>query len=148
MKDEVYATNLVQTRLSIEQCNIPIDDMPLDDITIPQPICDSIPIPKLQILLEPIAPRRDIIRSRMDITPIPHRLLQLLNVVAGDAFGVCEDLRDALRHRDFVDPKIRVGRDDRAPRKVDTFPGEVTTEPTLFSLETLTEPADGFLAHL
>jgi hypothetical protein len=42
----------------------------------------------------------------------------------------------------LVDPQVRIWRDDRSSRKVDSLSTEVSSEPTLLSLESLAEPSD------
>lgn len=115
----VYAGNilplyayLVQTGLSIEQCDVTVNDVPFNDVAYTKAIRNSCPVTKLQVLLEAIAPRSHVVRAWMDIAPIPHRLLQPVDVVPGNAFGVCENLRDTLWHGDLVDPEVRVGGND------------------------------------
>ena len=122
--------------------------MSLDDIADPQTVCDSSSVAKLQVFFEPIASCGDIVRTRMNITPVPDRPLQHINVMRCDAFWVRENLRDALRHCDLVDSQIGVRGDDRTPREVYTLARQVTSETTLLALQPLAEAADGFLAHL
>lgn len=46
---------------------------------------------------------------------------------------------------DLINLKVRIGRDDSSSTEVDTLSTQVTTESTLFPLETLTEPTNRFL---
>ena len=41
--------------------------------------------------------------------------------------------------------KIRIWRDDSSARKIDSFAGQVSSEPTLLALQTLDEPAGELL---
>lgn len=122
--------------------------MPLYYIPRPQPIGNPFPVPKLQILLEPTAPRRHIIRPRMHVAPIPHRLPQPVNVETRDSLGISQYLRHTLWNSDLVDAQIRVRGYNGTAGKVDTLSGEIASETTLLAFETLAETANGFLAHL
>lgn len=106
---------LVQTGLPIEEHDVAVDDMSLNDIANPKTVRDSSSVAELEILLKSVAPRGDIVRTRMDVTPVPNRFLQHVNVVWSDTLRVCQDLGDALWHRDLVDSQIRVRGDDRTP---------------------------------
>lgn len=66
---------LVKTRLSIEQNYVTVDEVSLHDITYPEPICNRVPIAKLEKLLEPATASSDIICARMQLAPIPYSLL-------------------------------------------------------------------------
>ena len=46
---------------------------------------------------------------------------------------------------DLVNLEIWIGRDDSSSTEVDTLSTQVTTESTLFPLESLTESTDGLL---
>lgn len=122
--------------------------MPLYYISRPQPIGNPFPVPKLQILLEPTTTRRHIIRPRMHIAPIPHRLPQPINVETGNPLGIRQYFRHTLWNGDLVDAQIRVRGYNGTAREVDTLSGEVASETTLLAFETLAETANGFLAHL
>ena len=56
--------------------------------------------------------------------------------------------RAAIREEgwtNLVDPKVGIWGDDGSPREVDSLSRQVSSEPTLLSLETLTEPSDRFV---
>lgn len=138
----------MQTRLTVKEDYISVDNVSLHSIPHSEVIRDGVPIPKLQELLEPTTARGDIVRARMDIAPVTYGLAEHFDVMRGDALGVRQDLRDALRDRDFVDAQIWVRRDDSAPREVDTLSGQVPAETALLAFQPLTEPANGLLRHL
>ena len=124
----------VQTWLSIEQSDVTVDHMSLDYITHTQAVGNSSSVPKLQILLEPIATCSNVVGTWVDITTIPNRLLEPVDVMSCDAFGICQDLGDPLGHRNFVDPQVGIRRDDGTTREVNTLSGEVTAEAALLAL--------------
>lgn len=108
--------------------------MSLHNIPNPQPIRNRHPIPKLQELLKPITPPRNIIRPRMHLTPILHRVLQPLHIMRRHPLRVRQYLRDALRNSYLIDTEVGVWGDDRTSGKVDAFAGEVSAEAALFAL--------------
>ena len=124
----------VQTWLSIEQSDVTVDHMSLDYITHTQAVGNSSSVPKLQVLLEPIATCSNVVGARVNITAIADRLLQSVDVVGCDAFRICENLGDTLGNGDLIDPQVGVRGDDGTTREVDTLSGEVTTEATLLAL--------------
>ena len=99
----------MQTWLSVEQCDVTVNDMPFDYVAYPQPICNRGPVTKLQILLEPIAAGRYIVRSRMYIATIANRLLQPLDVVCGYALRIRKDFRDTLGDSDLINAQVGIG---------------------------------------
>ena len=84
----------------------------------------------------------------MDITSIADRLLQSIDIVCCNAFRVCEDLGYTLGYGDLIDPQVRIRRDDSTAGEVDTLSGEITTETTLLSLQSLAKTSYWLLAHL
>lgn len=141
-------TYLMQTWLSIEQRNVPVNHMALNNVTNTQAVGNSGFVTKLQVLLEPIATSRNVVGTWMDVATIADRLLQSINIVRCNAFRICEDLSDTLGYSYLVNPQVRIRRNDGAAREVDTLPGKVTTEATLFSLQSLAETTYWLLAHL
>lgn len=136
----------MQTGLSIEQHDISIDDVPFYDVPHRKVISNCSPISKPQKLL--ILAARDKVRAGMDVRPVAHGGFEGLDVVHCHAFGVGEDLGDALGDGDLVDAQVGVGRDDGAAGEVDALSGEVAAEAALLAFEALDEAADGFLAWL
>ena len=124
----------VQTWLSIEQSDVTVDHMSLDYITHTQAVGNSSSVPKLQVLLEPITTCSNVVGTWVDVATIPNRLLEPVDVMSRDAFGICEDLCDSFGHRDFVNSQVGIGRDDSTTREVNTLSGEVTTEAALLAL--------------
>ena len=88
--------------------------MAFNGVSNPQPIRDGIPVPKLQILLETTTPRRHIVRSGVNITPIPHRLLQQLDIMRRHPLRLRQNLRNTFRYGDLVDVQVRIRRDNRS----------------------------------
>lgn len=114
-------THLVQTGLTIEQHNVTIDDMSLNNITCSKTVRNSAPVPELEIFLEPAISRRDIVGTWVYVASIADSFFQDVNIMCSHAFGVCQDLCDALRHSNFVDAEIRIRRYHSAAGEVDTF---------------------------
>lgn len=142
------SANLVQTGLTIEQHDISIDNMPLDNIPNRQTLRNLIPISYSQVLLERAGVIGNVVRSRVNVHSIAYSLLQPLDVESSNSFGVCEHFRDTFWDGDFVDAKVGVRTDDSTAGEVDSFAGQVSSEPTLFSLQALDKAADGLLAWL
>ena len=128
----LHGTHFVQTGLSIEQNNVPVNDMSFNDVTNRQSVSDSSSISEFEELL--VISSRHKVGTWVNVRTIPHCLLQDADVMWCDAFRVCEDFGDALGHSDLVDSQVGIRRDDRSAREVDTLSGKITAEPTLFPL--------------
>lgn len=88
------------------------------------------------------------IGTRMKLGTIDDRLSHELEIVICHSFWVGKLDGNLFWNGDFVDTKIRVGANDRSSREVDTLTRKVTSESTLFTLETLYEASDGLALGL
>ena len=122
----------MQTRLTVEQGDITIDDMPFDNIADSQSLRNSISVTKLQEFLQRVP--RDKVGPRMHVRTIADRLPQHLDVMTRHPLRVGQNLRHPLRHRDLVDAQIGIWRNNGTTRKVDTLAGQVPSKAALLSL--------------
>lgn len=113
----------MQTGLTVEKDNVTVDDMSFDNIANAQPVRDRRSVTELQELLEAAAAGRHVVRAGVHIAAVANRLLQHLHIMRRDALRVRQDLRNTLRHGDFVNTQIGIWRDDCSTREVDTLPG-------------------------
>jgi hypothetical protein len=90
----------MQARLTIEQNNVAIYDMPLDNITNTQSIGNRITVPKFQEFL--IVAPCDKVGSRVNLGPVSHSLFQYFDVVLGYAFRIRQDLGYSFGDSDFI----------------------------------------------
>lgn len=68
--------HLVQTRLTIEQNDVPIDNMPFYNVANPQAVRNGSTIAELQVFLESAAARRDVVRTRVNVATVAYSLLK------------------------------------------------------------------------
>ena len=138
----------MQTRLSVEEHDVAVNDMSLDDVTDLEAVRNSSPVAELEILLKPITPSCHIVRAGVNIASVSNGPLQHLDVVRCHAFRICQYLRNSLRHRHLVDTQVWVRRDDRTSREIHTFPRQIASETTLLPLKSLAEATNRLLTHL
>jgi hypothetical protein len=138
----------VQTGLPIKQGDIAINDVPLNNIPNSQTVSHRIAIAKLQEFLEATATRCHVVSAGVYITPIANGLFETIDVVRSHTFRVCQYLRDTLWYRYFIDTQVWVWGDHGTTRKIDTFPRQITTESTLFTLQTLHKAPHWLLTSL
>jgi len=122
--------------------------MPFHSIPDTQPISNRTSIPELEEFLEPAAPSRDIVSTRMHITSIPHSLAQPLNIMRRHTFGVRQYLGNTFRNGDFIDTEIWIRGNDSTPGEIDSLSRKISTEPALFSFQALDEAPHWLLTRL
>lgn len=111
-------TNLMQTRLPIEENNIAVNEMTFYDISDAKTIRYGSFVSKLQIFLKAVTTSGHVVCPGVHIATLAHSSPQGIDIVGRNPFGICEYLANALRYGDFVDAEIGVWRDDCSPGEI------------------------------
>src|SRR6266536_3608991 len=110
---------LVQRRLPIEDDEVAINNVAFNLPTILQGnVTSSLVEAKIDSFS---VVTNDISSARMFIGPIPHELMQLLNVVRSDRLWICESPGDSSRYTNLVKGKIRVTSNDGTRGEINTL---------------------------
>jgi len=148
-------THLMQARLSIEQNDIPVNEMSLDDVSDLQVIRHFILIRVHQVSLDSSAqthwPRcstLDKVGARIISRSIAHCLSQHLDIMVVNSGWVGQFDSNPFRDCHLVNAKVWIRADDCATGEVNTFSREISSEAPLFPLETLTEASYWLLRQL
>jgi len=78
----------MKTGLTIEKDDIAIDNVSLNNVAILKSICDGPSISKLEVLFETVAPRRNIVGTRVYVTPVSYSVAKFTYIKARYALGI------------------------------------------------------------
>ena len=128
----------MQGRLTVEQHNVAVLQMPVDSIADTQVVSDAAAVAEAQVFLVligfgQVSSARPLFRSVQDV------VAQTFNVVGRHAFWVGEDFAGALGDSDLVDAKVGIRRDDGTRGKVDALSRQVSAESPVLALKALAE---------
>ena len=132
-----HDTHLVQRRLSVEENDIAVAQVPFDDPSVFDLLAEVFGIDVGD--LDTAAVRTDHIVGARIVLAVHDVVPEEFDVARRGCFRDRQDLGDRQRHADFIDTQVGFRRDDRTGGEIDTFTGERSSETAFFSFQTLGE---------